>query len=107
MRHGTLDRNVTLIGRAIDGIEHLSTLPRGSGPLGFYEDAGDHVRIESVRMGDELPAADRVDIELLRTDTKTFRDLVEARRYRAEDWFVEPTGRVGVCNVPLPARRAD
>ena len=32
-----LDRNIAIVGRVIDGIEHLSSLPRGSGTLGFYE----------------------------------------------------------------------
>src|SRR5262249_26333740 len=32
-----LDRNVTLVGRVVKGIELLSVLPRGTGSLGFYE----------------------------------------------------------------------
>lgn len=99
-----LDRNVTLVGRVISGMELLSALPRGTGPLGFYESPAEHVRIVSMRVGTDLPTNDRLPIELLRTDTETFRDLVEARRYRAEEWFVDPTGRIELCNVPVPAR---
>jgi peptidylprolyl isomerase len=99
-----LDRNVTLVGRAIGGIEHLTTLPRGTGGLGFYEDDGEHVRISSIRLGSELPPEERFQVELLRTDTETFAQLVEARRYRAEEWFVDPADRIGICNVPLPVR---
>ncbi|HZP66027.1 MAG TPA: peptidylprolyl isomerase, partial [Rudaea sp.] len=32
-----LDRNITVVGRVVQGMELLSTLPRGSGALGFYE----------------------------------------------------------------------
>ena len=99
-----LDRNVTLIGRVIDGIEHLTTLPRGTSPLGFYESEDQYVPIRSIRFGSELPVDQRLPIELLRTDTQTFRRLVEARRYRAEAWFVDPADRIDICNVPLPAR---
>ena len=99
-----LDRNVTLIGRVIDGMDLLTTLRRGNGPLGFYESEEEYVPIASVRFGTDLPVSDRLKIELLRTDTDTFADLVEARSYRAEEWFVEPTGRIGLCNVPLPSR---
>lgn len=99
-----LDRNVTLVGRVIDGIEHLTTLPRGTGPLGFYESTDEQVPVRSIRLGSDLPEAERLSIELLRTDTETFAQLVEARRYRAEEWFVDPTDRIGVCNVPLPVR---
>jgi len=99
-----LDRNVTLVGRVISGIEHLTTLSRGTGPLGFYENQNEQVPIESIRFGNTMSPEEQLDIEVLRTDTKTFRDLVEARRYRAEDWFVEPTNAIEICNVPLPVR---
>jgi peptidylprolyl isomerase len=100
-----LDRNVTLAGRVIDGIEHLTTLPRGTGPLGFYESTDEQVPIRSIRLGSDLPETDRLSIELLRTDTEIFEQLIEARRYRAEGWFVDPADRIGICNVPLPVRR--
>ena len=38
-----LDRNIALVGRVISGIEYLSSLPRGTGPLGFYEDEAERV----------------------------------------------------------------
>ncbi len=99
-----LDRNVTLVGRVVRGMEVLSTLPRGTGVLGFYEDPGQHVPIESIRLGSELPEAERASLKLLRTDTETFEALIEARRTRTESWFATPTGRIEVCNVPLPVR---
>lgn len=101
-----LDRNVTLIGRAINGLDLLSTLPRGDGAMGFYESAGDREPIVSMRFGDQLPANEQLEFDVLRTDTETFRNLVEARRNRMEDWFVDPGGRVGLCNVPLPVRHS-
>ena len=45
-----LDRNITLVGRVVHGIERLSALPRGTGPLGFQEDPADYVPIRSVRL---------------------------------------------------------
>ena len=32
-----LDRNITLVGRVVQGMELLSTLPRGTLPMGYYE----------------------------------------------------------------------
>lgn len=98
-----LDRNVTLIGRVLDGIEHLSSLPRGGGPLGFYEEESGHVPIRSLRFGTDYDPGWQV----LRTDTPVFGDLVQSRRYRNEDWFVDPAGHIGLCNVPLPVRRVN
>jgi peptidylprolyl isomerase len=40
----------------------------------------------------------------LRTDSATFRTVVETRANRREEWFKDPVGRVGVCNLPLPVR---
>jgi peptidylprolyl isomerase len=99
-----LDRNVTLLGRVVSGMELLSTMPRGSGPLGMYEHPGQRVPIRSMRIAAELPAAQRTELEVLRTDTPTFLAYVEARRNRHEEWFKVPAGRVDVCNVPIPAR---
>jgi peptidylprolyl isomerase len=99
-----LDRNVSLAGRVILGIDLLSALPRGRGPLGFYESPEQHTIIERARMAADVPAAERVAVELLRTDTATFDALVEARRNRSDDWFKVPAGRIEVCNVPLPVR---
>ena len=99
-----LDRNDTVFGRVVKGIEHLSTLPRGAGPLGFYEKAEQRVPIKSLRLAASVPAAERTAVEVLRTDTAAFSSLIDARRTRREEWFKSPTGRIEVCNVPIPAR---
>jgi peptidylprolyl isomerase len=99
-----LDRNVTLVGRVVQGMEHLSTLHRGGGAMGFYERPEDRVPIRSVRLAASVPESERTAIELLRTDTETFRRFVDARRTRREEWFIDPVGRIELCNVPLPSR---
>ncbi len=101
-----LDRNVTLVGRVLQGIELLSVMPRGTGPLGFYETPEERTIIRSVRLASELPESERVNLQTLRTDSATFRTLTESRRTRRDPWFLEPTGRINVCNVPLPVRVA-
>jgi peptidylprolyl isomerase len=99
-----LDKNVTLLGRAVSGTERLSTLPRGAGPLGFYEQREQVVPLVSLRVAADVPPAERTELELLRTDTPTFADFVEARRTRRESWFLDPVGKIELCNVPLPVR---
>jgi peptidylprolyl isomerase len=99
-----LDRNVTLLGRVVGGMEHLSVMPRGSGPLGRYEHAEQFVPVKAMRVAADVPPAQRTELEVLRTDTPTFLAYVEARRSRHEEWFKVPAGRVDVCNVPIPSR---
>ncbi|MBL8550893.1 MAG: peptidylprolyl isomerase [Hyphomonadaceae bacterium] len=99
-----LDRNVTLVGRIVQGVELLSALPRGTGDLGFYVSAAERTPIRTMRVAADVPEAERVELETLRTDSASFRALVESRRFRREEWFASPTGRINLCNVPLPVR---
>jgi len=101
-----LDRNIAVVGRVVQGMELLSALPRGTGALGFYEKPEQRLAIKSVRLAADVPAAERTNIEILRTDTQTFADLVEARRNRRDDWYKVPAGRIDLCNVPIPVRAA-
>lgn len=99
-----LDRNITLVGRIVHGMELLSSTPRGPAPMGFYEKAEQRVPIKQVRVAADVPQEQRTAVEVLRTDTQTFQDLIEARRNRREEWYKVPAGRIDVCNVPLPTR---
>ncbi len=99
-----LDRNITVVGRVVQGMELLSVLPRGTGPLGVYEKAEQRVPIKSITLASDVPAEQRVPLQLLRTDTPLFTAVVEARRNRRDDWYKVPAGHIDLCNVPLPAR---
>lgn len=99
-----LDRNVTLLGRVVQGMELLSALPRGPGAMGFYEKAEQRVPIRSIRVAADVPPAERSELEILRTDTATFRRVIEARRNRREEWFQVPAGRIEIGNLPIPVR---
>lgn len=99
-----LDRNVTLLGRVLSGMERLTSLPRGTGALGFYEQPSERVPIARIRVAADVPAAERTELEVLRTDTPTFQELVESRRNRREEWFLRPAGHIEICNVPLVVR---
>jgi cyclophilin family peptidyl-prolyl cis-trans isomerase len=101
-----LDRNITTVGRVVQGMEWLSVLPRGTGPLGFYEKPEQRVAIRSIRLAADLKPAERLKLQVLRTDTPLFAELVEARRNRRDDFYKRPAGHIDLCNVPLPVRTA-
>ena len=98
-----LDRNIALVGRVIEGIEHLSSLPRGTGALGFYETPAERTGIVSVRLGSELADAPR--FEYLSTESATFARYADARANRRDPFFIKPAGGADVCNIPVPVRR--
>ncbi len=99
-----LDRNITVVGRVMQGMELLSVLPRGTGPLGFYEKPEQMTTIKSIRVAADVPEAERSKLEIIRTDTPTFKAIVEAQRNRGGDWYKLPAGHIDLCNVPLPVR---
>ena len=101
-----LDRNVALFGRVLKGMELLSSLPRGSGEMGFYVASEPPVPITSMRLAANVPAAERTPLEILRTDSATFRSVLAQRRNRHESWFKFNPGHIDLCNVPLPVRTA-
>ena len=101
-----LDRNITQVGRVLQGIELLSALPRGPEPMGFYTDPAQRTPIRAVRLASQVPAAERTPLQILRTDTATFSEVVEARRNRRDEFYKRPAGHIDLCNLPLPVRVA-
>ncbi len=113
-----LDRNIALVGRVIEGMEHLSSLPRGRGELGFYADfeAGKRTPILTVRVASDLPEAPassseavgqqtRPKFEYLSTESATFATYAEAIANRRDPFFIVPSGGADICNIKVPVRR--
>ncbi len=100
-----LDRNIALVGRVIEGIEHLSSLPRGHGALGFYDLAqGDErVTITAIHPGTEVK--DLSGYEYLSTESASFAKYADARANRRDPFFIRPAGGADICNIPVPVRR--
>jgi cyclophilin family peptidyl-prolyl cis-trans isomerase len=98
-----LDRNIALVGRVIEGIEHLSSLPRGTGALGFYESEAERTPILSVRIGAD--ASDLPAFEYLSTESDSFAAYADARANRRDPFFIKPAGGADICNIPVPVRR--
>ncbi len=99
-----LDRNVTLLGRVVQGMDLLSSLPRGAGAMGFYDKPELVVKIKSIRLASETPEKERVKLEVMKTDTPSFLKLIESRRNRPEEWFHLQARHIEICNVPIPVR---
>ena len=100
-----LDRNIALVGRVIEGIENLSSLPRGTEALGFYKTAEERVPILSIRLATELPAAEQPRFQYLSTESASFAKYADARANRRDPFFIKPAGGADICNIPVPVRR--
>ena len=101
-----LDRNIALVGRVVEGIEHLSSLPRGTGALGFYEKPEQRVPIQSIRLATELSKAEQPKFEYLSTESGSFGKYADARANRRDPFFNVPAGGADICNIPVPVRRS-
>ncbi len=99
-----LDRNLAIAGRVLQGMPLLSGLPRGAEPMGFYAKPEQRVLIKSARIDADVPAAQRIGIEVLRTDSATFAKLIEAKRNRHDAFYTVPAGKIDVCAIAAPVR---
>ena len=100
-----LDRNIAVVGRVIEGIEHLATLPRGKGDAGVYDKPELRVPIVSVRLGNEVQELPPPRFEYLASDSESFAEYVRVRAARNDPFYKVPAGGVDVCNVQVPIRR--
>lgn len=100
-----LDRNIALVGRVIEGIDRLSSLPRGTGNMGFYSDPAQYAPIVGIRVAADIPAADRPAYEMLDTNGADFAAYLELRANRHDDFYDVPAGGVDLCNAPVPVRK--
>ena len=100
-----MDRNLAVVGRVIDGIDKLSSLPRGTEALGFYKDKAEFVPIASIRLASEMPAAGRPSYEYLDTGSASFANYIRVRANRHDDFYTRPAGGVDLCNVQVPVRK--
>ena len=99
-----LDRNIALVGRVVQGMSLLTVLPRGTKEMGFYEKPEQNVPIKSIRVAADVPAAERSNLEMIRTDTPRFKAMVEALRNRGGEWYKVPAGHIELCNMPIAVR---
>jgi peptidylprolyl isomerase len=103
LRH--LDRNIAVVGRVIDGMDKLSSLPRGTEALGFYKEKAQYVPIASIRLASEMPASERPAYEFLDTQSASFAQYLHLRANRHDDFYIRPAGGVDLCNVNVPVRK--
>lgn len=99
-----LDRNIALVGRVVSGMEKMSAFPRGTEALGVYKDRSQDIKIASVQMASDMPAAERPSFQYLDSGSASFASYVRVRANRKDSFFIRPAGGVDLCNVTIPIR---
>ena len=51
-----------------------------------------------------MPESERLALQIMKTDSPAFAEMVESRRNRSGDWFVRTAGYTDVCNISVPSR---
>src|SRR6185437_14069193 len=103
-----LDRDLTAFGRVLSGMQYLQKLERGDPDVdsGVIGDVSKRDPIVKVRLAADLPAAERPTYQVIRTDSKTFADSVEARRHPTSPfYFRKPPPILDICGVPATVKR--
>lgn len=98
-----LDRNLSVFGRVIDGMDRLQALRRVEPPEEKGDDIGD--KIVSFRISADIPEAERTDWEILDSARPAFSAFVESRRNRPEGFFHFRPNHVDACQLPVPVRK--
>lgn len=97
-----LDRNYTVVGRIVEGMQYMSALPRSGATMGVYATEGERTAIASVRLASQLPEDDRPRFQVRATDNVRYFALIQSREKPAA-----PTVATGleVCDLAVGVRR--
>lgn len=90
----SLDMTFGMVGRVIDGLEHVTNLPLGTAAGGFYADKSEHIPITSIRLASELPVAEQPRYEYLASYSPSLLQYIEAHG-----------GYGNICSIPVPIRK--
>ena len=103
-----LDRDLTAFGRVLSGMQYVQKLERGDPDVdsGVIGDVSKRDPILRIRLAADLPASERPSFQVLRTESQSFADSVEARRNPTSPfYFRKPPPVLDICGVPVPVKR--
>lgn len=99
--HRYLDLNITSFGRVVTGMEHIQRLARK--PETTIEDVNFNP-IVNFAVASDLADSPAHDIEVMKTQSASFKQYIESRRNRPEPWFQHQANYIDVCGLSVPMR---
>lgn len=105
-----LDRNLTVFGKVIDGMEHVQALKRGDRAIesGVIQppEKGDAVLWAAIAA--DLPEDERPVYQVMNTNHVAFEAAKTAKRVREEEFFYrKPPEILDICTFEVPVREID
>jgi len=105
-----LDRNLTVFGRVIDGMQYIQKLERGDRAIesGVIQPPRTGDEILSAVIAADLPEGERPSYLVQQPGTEAFEDSKTERRVRTADFFYrKPPEVLDICGFEVPVRRVE
>jgi len=101
-----LDRNLTVFGRVVWGMDVVQRIKRGPTlKNGIIEGDLDRTWIKRMRLASSLEENEQLDIWMADTNSKGFKNTLKERRNRSNKFFYhKPPKVLDICQVPVPVR---
>ena len=101
-----LDRNLTVFGRVVWGMDVAQRIKRGSAlENGIIEEDLERSWIKRMRLATSIDSELRPDIYVADTNSPGFKKMLKDRRNRKQKFFHhKPPKVLDICQVPVPAR---
>jgi peptidylprolyl isomerase len=101
-----LDRNLTVFGRVVWGMEVVQRIKRGPArENGIIEEDLERSWIKQMSLASTIDLERRLDIYVADTNGDGFKKMLKERRNRSQKFFHhKPPKVLDVCQVPIPAR---
>ena len=99
--HRYLDLNITSFGRVVSGMEHVQRLSRK--PEKSIEDKNFNP-ILGFDVAADLKDSPAHNIEVMKTNSASFKDYIASRQNRPEPWFHYQADYMHVCGITVPQR---
>ena len=103
-----LDRNLSVFGRVLEGMQYLQKLNRGDPTVesGVIQDVAMRDPILKVQIASDMPRSARPKFQVMRTDGPDFATKKEERRNAVSNfWLHQPAKVLEICSVAIPTRR--
>ena len=99
-----LDRQLTMLGRVVQGMEIMSPPSARHGRCSASTRRRKNTSTMPTSRSPQTCRRPAHPLEIMRTDSESFATLVNSRRWRKDDFYKNPVGRIGLCNVTVPVQ---